>query len=141
MFFNPKLAPTMSMVASEFIAEMPTVNRFAIQQEYRNLIAALSLLATVEIEVIQSLIEEGNDDGLIIACRASRLNWQTALAVHIHRKNARQFSPLELERCQESFEALPLSVAQRTIRFGPVRDYAAKFVSDENTLTAAGVDR
>jgi Uncharacterised protein conserved in bacteria (DUF2336) len=103
------------------------VNRFAVHQEHNNLIAALALLATVEIEIIESLFEQGDDCGLIVACRASRLNWQTALAVVTHRKNARQFSPQELERCQEAFEALSLSVAQWTIRFGSIQDIADKF--------------
>jgi uncharacterized protein (DUF2336 family) len=115
-----------------------TVNRFAVRQEHRNLIAALSLLATVEIEIIEPLIEESDGCGLMIACRASRLNWHTALAVISHRKSARLLSQQEIEQCQEAFEALPLSVAQRAIRFGSVRDIAAKFNSTESTSNAAG---
>jgi uncharacterized protein (DUF2336 family) len=50
------------------------VNRFAVRQEHRNLIAALSLLATVEIEVIEPFLDQHDGIGLMIACRASRLN-------------------------------------------------------------------
>jgi len=66
------------------------------------------------------------------------LNWHTALAVISHRKSARLLSQQEIEQCQEAFEALPLSVAQRAIRFGSVRDIAAKFNSTESTSNAAG---
>jgi uncharacterized protein (DUF2336 family) len=115
-----------------------TVNRFAVRQEHRNLIAALSVLATVEIEIIEPLIEQSDGCGLIIACRASRLNWHTALAVIRHRKNARLLSRQEIEQCQEAFEALPLSVAQRAIRFGSVQDFAAKFNLTDSRSVAAG---
>lgn len=117
-----------------------TVNRFAVHQDHKNLIAALSLLATVEIEVIEPLIEERDGCGLIIACRASRLNWHTTLAVISHRNNARLLSQQELEHCRETFDALPLSIAQRTIRFGSVRDFAAKFSLTGGTSTAAGAN-
>ena len=117
-----------------------TVNRFAVRREHTNLVAALSLLATVDIEIIEPLIEQSDGCGLIIACRASRLNWHTALAVVTHRKNARKFSPQDLERCQEAFEALPLSIAQWTIRFGSVQDFAGKFSSTGNASTGVGAD-
>jgi uncharacterized protein (DUF2336 family) len=103
------------------------VNRFAIHQEHNNLIAALALLATVEIEILEPLMKQSDGCGLMIACRASRLNWNTALAVVTHRKNARQLSPRELEHRREAFEALSLSVAQWTIRFGSIQDIADKF--------------
>lgn len=116
------------------------VNRFAVRQEHTNLVAALSLLATVDIEIIEPLVDQSDGCGLIIACRASRLDWHTALAVVSHRKNARKFSRQDIERCQEAFEAFPLSVAQWTIRFGSVQDFAGKFSSTENALAVAGAD-
>jgi uncharacterized protein (DUF2336 family) len=102
------------------------VNRFAVHQEQRNLVAALSLLATVEIEIIEPLIDQSDGYGLMIACRASRLNWNTTLAVISHRKNAVRLSLQEIECRRDAFEALPLSIAQWTIRFGSVADFAAK---------------
>ena len=58
-----------------------TVNRFAVWREHHNLVAALSLLATVPIETIEPLLREGNYSRLVVACRACRLNWNTTLAV------------------------------------------------------------
>ena len=54
-----------------------TVNRFAVGREYENVVAALSFLAEVPIEVIAPLINGAELDGLIVACKAARLNWST----------------------------------------------------------------
>ena len=49
-------------------------------------------------------------EGLVMACRASRLNWQTTLAILSNRSGAR-LSFAERERAQRIFETL-LSVDQ-----------------------------
>jgi uncharacterized protein (DUF2336 family) len=93
------------------------VNHFAVHGEPINLIAALSLLAASPIETVEVLMEEEDGYGLMVACRASRLDWQTALAVVRNRKCARRFEPRELEQLKAMFTGLSLSVAERTIRF------------------------
>jgi uncharacterized protein (DUF2336 family) len=100
------------------------VNRFAVHGERLNLIAALSLLAAAPIETIQLLMEEEDGYGLMVACRASRLDWQTALVVAANRKCARRFEAQELEQLKATFAGLPLSVAERTIRFESPDDCA-----------------
>ena len=67
-----------------------TVNRFAVHGQRTNLVAALSLLAEVAIEVIEPLLRESDCYGLVVACRASRLNWQTTLAVIESRSRRRE---------------------------------------------------
>ena len=114
------------------------VNRFAMRREYRNLVAALSLLTTVPVETIEQLMEESNRCGLIIACRASRLNWQTTTTVICNRKDGRPLSPRELERGKEVFETLSLSTAQRAIRFGSLREIAAHSGMTGFALAGAG---
>ena len=101
-----------------------TVNRFAVHGQRTNLVAALSLLADVAIEVIEPLLRGSDCYGLVVACRASRLNWQTTLAVIESRSARRRLTQEELEQGKELFEALSLSIAQRTIRFGSMRDLA-----------------
>jgi uncharacterized protein (DUF2336 family) len=98
------------------------VNRFAVYQQRTDLVAALSLLAEVAIEVIEPLLEESDCYGLVVACRASRLNWQTTSAVIGSRSDVRRLTQEELERGKALFEALSLSIAQRTIRFGSLND-------------------
>ena len=113
-----------------------TVNRFATWREYRNLVAALSQLATVTIQTIEPLLYERDYYGLIVACRASRLNWNTTLAVISNRPDQARLSKEEIEQAEAAFEALNLSAAQRMIRFGSVRDFALKHGRDGDAALA-----
>lgn len=115
-----------------------TVNRFAVRQEQQNLVAALALLATVETETIEPLFDRADGYGLMIACRASRLNWNTTRAILTHRKRAARLAPHDVERRREAFEALALSIAQWTIRFGAPATFAAKLALPESASDAAG---
>ena len=103
-----------------------TINRFAIQGEYLHVIAALSLLSTVRIEAVEPLINNPRPDGLIVACRASRLDWSTAVMILRNRPNCVPLTKQELEQGKEVFETLSLSAAQRTIRFWSARSSAKK---------------
>ena len=94
-----------------------TINRFAVQSEYVHVIAALSLLASVKIAEIEPLISDPRPDGLIVACKASRLNWSTTLMILRNRPKRAPLSKIELEQGKQTFESLSLSAAQRTIRF------------------------
>ena len=88
-------------------------------------------------DAIEPLMEESDCCGLVVACRASRLNWQTTLAV-INSRGHTPLSQQELEQGKELFESLSLSVAQRTIRFGSVREFG-KSGSTDNEFAAARV--
>ena len=93
-----------------------TVNRFAVTREYTEVVAALSLLSGAPIEVVEPLIASDQLDGLIAVCKAARLNWSTTIMIIRNRPSCSPVSSLELEQGQEAFEALTLSLAQRTIR-------------------------
>jgi uncharacterized protein (DUF2336 family) len=113
-----------------------SVNRFAIRREYPNVIAALSLLSGGSLEVIAALMEEESGSGLIIACRGSRLNWQTTAAV----LNNRRVPPLSrdlLDQAKEVFDMLYVSSAQYTIRFEPP-EFAASRLAGSAAKAAAG---
>jgi uncharacterized protein (DUF2336 family) len=94
-----------------------TVNRFAVGREYENVMAALSFLAEVPIEVIAPLIKGAEIDALIVACKAARLNWSTTSMIVLNRPGCAAVTKQELEAGKAVFDALSLSVAQRTIRF------------------------
>ena len=104
-----------------------TVNRFATWREYRNLIAALSQLATVPIETVEQMLHEGDSYGLAVACRASRLNWNTAHAVISNRPDKQRPSESEIKQVAAAFESLNLSAAQQMIRYGSIREFARKY--------------
>lgn len=101
-----------------------TINRFAIQGEYINVVAALSLLSTVKIDIIEPLISHPRPDGLIVACKASRLNWSTTTMVLRNRPKCPPISKQDLEQCRVAFEALSLSAAQRTAQLWSTRGSA-----------------
>jgi uncharacterized protein (DUF2336 family) len=94
-----------------------TVNRFAVCRDYTNVVAALAFLTGSPVEVIQPLIVGNNADGLVLACKASRLNWATATMILKHRPGLAPISAEELEKAKKTFETFSLSAAQRTIRF------------------------
>jgi uncharacterized protein (DUF2336 family) len=93
-----------------------TVNRFAIRGEHTNVIASLSLLSGATIESIAPLMDKPECEDLLIACRASRLNWQTAVAI-LNNRNAPMLSKRQLDDAKEFFETLYLSTAQYATRF------------------------
>jgi uncharacterized protein (DUF2336 family) len=93
-----------------------SVNRFAVEHEYVDVAAALSFLSGAPVEVIVSLIESAELEGLMVACKAARLNWSTTTMIIRHRPGCPAVTHGELEQAQAAFYALSLSVAQRTIR-------------------------
>ncbi|WP_407183487.1 DUF2336 domain-containing protein [Bradyrhizobium centrosematis] len=96
-----------------------TVNRFAIRAETANLFTALSVLSGTPIEIVEHVMTDADCEGLVMACRASRLNWQTTLAILSNRSGTR-LSFAERERAQHLFETLLLSTSQWTVRWGEI---------------------
>jgi uncharacterized protein (DUF2336 family) len=102
------------------------ISRFAICGEYPSIVAALSLLSAVTIETVESLVLGGDSDGLIVACRAARLDWSTAMSIISNRPDCLPVSQQKLEQGKEIFDALSLSAAQHTIRIWSTRSSARK---------------
>ncbi|WP_298243924.1 DUF2336 domain-containing protein [uncultured Bradyrhizobium sp.] len=96
-----------------------TVNRFAIRGETANLFTALSVLSGAPIEIVEHVMTEDDCEGLVMACRASRLNWQTTLAI-LSNRSGKRLSFTERERAQHVFETLLLSTSQWTVRWGEI---------------------
>jgi len=116
-----------------------TINRFAVQGEYSNVIAALSLLSTVKIEAVEPLIDNPRPDGLIVACKASRLDWSTTVMILRNRPHCTPLSKQELDQGKEVFETLSLSAAQRTIRFWSARSSAKKPDAPETSVAMSDI--
>jgi uncharacterized protein (DUF2336 family) len=116
-----------------------TVNRFAIRGETANLFTALSVLSGTPIEIVEHVMTDDDCEGLVMACRASRLNWQTTLAILSNRSGAR-LSFTERERAQHIYETLLLSTSQWTVRWGEIA--ARANTSDQGNRGAKmGVNR
>jgi hypothetical protein len=93
-----------------------SVNSFAVKREYMDVVAALSFLSGAPVNVILPLLHTAELDGLVVACKAARLNWSTTTMIVRHRPGAATVAEKEIERAKATFDALSLSVAQRTIR-------------------------
>ena len=102
------------------------VNRFAVDRNYHNVIAALSLLSSTRIDAIEPLLTNPKLEGLILACKASRLNWSTTSMIIRNRPNGVLPSQLEFDEAKNVYEAVSLSAAQRTMRFWSTRATADK---------------
>jgi hypothetical protein len=101
-----------------------TVNRFAIRGETANLFTALSVLSGAPIEIVEHVMTDEDCEGLVMACRASRLNWTTTLAILSNRSGTR-LSFVQRERAQLIFETLLLSTSQWTVRWGEIATSAS----------------
>ena len=106
-----------------------SVNRFAMRRELTNLVASLAVLSGASVEAIEPLMDDQRCEGVIIACRAARLNWQTAVAVLNNRRTPKPTKE-QLEMGKEMFETLYLSSAQYTIRFEPPVPASVKLVKE-----------
>ncbi|TYL82380.1 DUF2336 domain-containing protein [Bradyrhizobium cytisi] len=116
-----------------------TVNRFAIRGETANLFTALSVLSGAPIEIVEHVMSDDDCEGLVMACRASRLNWTTTLAILSNRGGTR-LSFAQRERAQLIFETLLLSTSQWTVRWGEIAA-SASTGHPGNRGTKMGVSR
>jgi uncharacterized protein (DUF2336 family) len=94
-----------------------TMNRFAVYGEYVEVTAALALLTGSSIAVVRTLMACDKVEGLVLACKAARLDWKTAVTIVKNRPGLPTVPAEELEKAKEVFDSFSLSSAQRTIRF------------------------
>ena len=90
-------------------------------------------------DAIEPLIANPRPDGLIVACKASRLNWSTTNMILRNRPHCRPLTRQELEDGREFFEALSLSSAQRTIRFWSARGSAKKADAPDTAIAMSDI--
>lgn len=108
-----------------------TVNRFAIRNEAANLIASLSVLSDAPIEIIERVMADTDCEGLVMACRASRLNWQTTLTI-LNNRGLDRLSYDQRERAQQLFDTLYLSTSQWAVRWGDMTAAAGQTATGNN---------
>ena len=76
---------------------------FAKQRQQETVILALAALASAPVELIRPLMRSNRSDGLIVACRAAELGWDTTKAVILSRMRpprttARRFASVTTKR-------------------------------------------
>jgi uncharacterized protein (DUF2336 family) len=98
---------------------------FARQKKYEETVVALAELARASFDVIRPLMQSLRDDGLLVACKAARLNWETTAAVLQCRYSTGSIGPAELARAKSQFSAMTVENAQRMLNFWQVRSTPA----------------
>ncbi|WP_162249388.1 DUF2336 domain-containing protein [Pseudolabrys sp. Root1462] len=95
---------------------------FANDQRQDEVVATLALFCGVSTEIIEKLMQGVSAEGLIVACKASKLSWPTVAAILNVRFSHHALTDGELAEAKTSFLRISQSVAQRTLRFMKVRD-------------------
>jgi uncharacterized protein (DUF2336 family) len=91
------------------------------QKKYEETVAALAELSQSAIEVIRPLMQSLRDDGLLIACRAAGLGWETTSAVLECRYSTGSLRTDELAKAKTHFDRITADNARRLLTFWQVR--------------------
>src|SRR5262245_16236836 len=98
-----------------------TLSRFAKQKKYEETVTVLAELSHSTIEVIRPLMQSLRDDGLLVACRAAKLSWETTTAVLECRYSTGSLGAAELARAKSHFAGITAENARRMLTFWQVR--------------------
>ena len=101
------------------------LSEFARQKKYEETVAALAELSHSTIEVIRPLMQSLRDDGLLVACRAAKLSWETTTAVLECRYSTGSLGAAELSRAKSHFASITAENARRMLAFWQVRSTPA----------------
>jgi hypothetical protein len=96
------------------------IAEYAKAGKYEETIAALAIVSTVPVEVVDRLINGERADPVLILARAAGFGWPTVRAIIGARPGAKPSSPM-LDAAFENFERLTPATAQRVVRFWQVR--------------------
>ena len=99
---------------------------FVKEHRYEEMAATLALFCGVKSELIERLLKNVRHEGLVVACKAARLNWPTVSLILKSRFNHHSMSEQDLLQSKDHFLELSQSVAQRSMRFMQVQQVAKK---------------
>jgi uncharacterized protein (DUF2336 family) len=100
--------------------------RFIRDRQYEEMTATLALFCGVKSELIERLLKSVRHDGLMVACRAAKLNWPTVELILQNRFPHHSISKQELMAAKDAFLALSEPAAQRSMRFMQVQQTTKK---------------
>ena len=99
---------------------------FIKERRYEEMTSTLALFCMAPVEFIETLMKGISAEGLIVACKAAKLNWPTVKSVLQIRFSHDSISNQELDEARNAFLALSQATAQRTLRFMLVQTTAKK---------------
>lgn len=97
------------------------LQQFAIDQKYEEMTSTLALFCQARAELLEKLMKNPSNEGIITACRAANLSWPTAAAILQARFSHHSVSEQEIADANEAFHTLSVAAAQRTVRFMMVK--------------------
>jgi len=101
-----------------------TLASFAKQKKYEETVVALSELSHSTFDVIRPLMQSLRDDGLLVACKAAGLSWQTTAAILECRYSTGSLDAAEMTTARSHFAGMTTENARRMLTFWQVRSVA-----------------
>lgn len=97
---------------------------FAEAGRYEELVAGLARVCATPIELIERLMQNVRYDGILVACKAAELSWQTFNAILKARFAPYEVATTDTVQARTDFLKLSAATAQRMVRFWLVRGVA-----------------
>jgi uncharacterized protein (DUF2336 family) len=94
---------------------------FARMHRYEELVAALALLSSAPLDVIDSLMGSPRNDGLLVPCRAAALSWPTVDSILRNRLAPHALTPHDREKLNEDYKRLSRETARQVLGFWQAR--------------------
>jgi len=94
---------------------------FAKTHKYEELVAALSLLCSAPIEVIDSLMCSPRNDGLLVPCRVAKLKWSTVDTILNNKFGHHSLTNFDRETLSADYARLSQTTAQQVLGFWQAR--------------------
>jgi uncharacterized protein (DUF2336 family) len=95
--------------------------KFIEESQYEEMTATLALFCGAKSDLIERLMKNVRHEGLIIACKAAKLSWQTVRLILQSRFSHHSISEQELIEAKDAFLELSQAAAQRSMRFMQVQ--------------------
>jgi uncharacterized protein (DUF2336 family) len=95
--------------------------RFAHSGRFEEMVAALSTLCAVPLDVVDRLMASDRTDPVLILCKAVGFGWQTVQAIIAVHPGGKSVGIQGLNEAHRNFERLSQSTAQRVVRFWQIR--------------------
>lgn len=97
---------------------------FAEAAQYEELVVSLSRICGAPVELIERLMQNLRYDGILVACKAAELRWQTFNAILKVRFAPYEVPATDIAQARTDFIKLSVATAQRMLRFWLVRGMA-----------------
>jgi uncharacterized protein (DUF2336 family) len=122
----------MKLVQEEGRLDESIILESAKASQFEDTAAALSLLCSAPIELIDQLMQSNRVDALLIPCKAGGLGWPAAKAVIRLTPAHGATSEAAFETAKKDYANLSLAAAQRILRFWQARSNVTKPPSTQN---------